>query len=88
MSDLVSVMTALYESEINSSFSSFWDGGFTLALGDEMNGYKEATIIYPGDGVDAEDWLHEAALNHYPMSKYACEAAGRPFVPIDQANDA
>jgi len=38
--NLGKVIDALYDSEINCSVSTFWDGGFTMKLGDEMNGFK------------------------------------------------
>ncbi len=30
---------ALYDSKINFTISTFWDGGFTWKLGDELNGF-------------------------------------------------
>jgi hypothetical protein len=37
--ELGCVIQALYDSEINCSITTFWDGGFTVRLGDEMNGF-------------------------------------------------
>ena len=37
--DIEIVMKNLYESEINCSISSFWDNGWDVKLGDEMNGF-------------------------------------------------
>ena len=36
----MSVMQRLYDSEINAWVSSFWDDGFYVRLGDEMNGFR------------------------------------------------
>ena len=49
--ELGAVIEALYESEINCSVSTFWDGGFTVKLGAdftvklgaEMNGFVAET---------------------------------------------
>ena len=37
--DLTTVLMDLYRSEINCSISSFWDNGFLVQLGDDMNGF-------------------------------------------------
>lgn len=34
------VLKKLYASEINCSISCFWDNGWDVKLGDEMNGFK------------------------------------------------
>jgi len=36
--DLLKVLGELYESEINAGMSSFWDNGFRVWIGDDMNG--------------------------------------------------
>jgi hypothetical protein len=36
--DIEIVMRKLYESEINCALSCFWDNGWDVKLGDEMNG--------------------------------------------------
>jgi hypothetical protein len=36
----MSIMQRLYDSEINATMSSFWDDGFYVKLGDEMNGFR------------------------------------------------
>jgi hypothetical protein len=35
----MSIMQRLYDSEINAVMSSFYDDGFYVKLGDEMNGF-------------------------------------------------
>lgn len=59
----------LYDSEINFTVSTFWDGGFDWKLGDEMNGFK---------ATGCEDNIHDvlialadAAVKHYPTSDFA-----------------
>ena len=59
----------LYESEINFSISCFWDGGFTVKLGDDMNGFgaERQAQTY----ADALAWLDQEARKQYPSSLYA-----------------
>lgn len=80
MHDLTSVLARLYASEINCSISSFWDGGFDVKLGDEMNGWKaETTIMTEGFGVETVQaaletvatWLTAQAIYHFPQSDFA-----------------
>ena len=37
--ELGAIIDALYESELNCEISTFWDDGFTVKLGDVMNGF-------------------------------------------------
>ena len=71
MSDLVEIMQALYRSEINCGVQSFWDGGFTVRLGDDLNGTTASENFEAGELGEAGEWLHEQALKHYPSSDYA-----------------
>ena len=63
------VMEALYASEINCSISSFWDGGYEVKLGDELNGFKVCESVDTLE--DAAIWLGVVARQHYPDSVYA-----------------
>jgi hypothetical protein len=54
----------LYDSEINFSISCFWDGGFTVKLGDEMNGFVARETVGTYD--EALAWLELTADEHYP----------------------
>lgn len=66
---MLDIMQQLYESEINCSISSFWDGGFTWKLGDPTNGYQAGGIAESyGDAAEA---LAAAARRHYPDSDFA-----------------
>lgn len=68
MRNLETVLQELYDSEINVSITSFWDGGFTIKLGDEANGFKaeanQDKIEYAGE------ILHCLAEQYYPDSYY------------------
>lgn len=73
---------AIYDSEINTHISSFWDGGWDVKLGDSINGYKAETTIYikwspqdePHNRTDflkeAIEWLAEEVTKHYPQSGF------------------
>jgi len=64
------LLNNLYESEINVSVESFWDGGFLVRVGDHMNGYKiEKTF----SRITAEtvDWLDTEVRRMMPKSCYA-----------------
>jgi hypothetical protein len=38
--DLAAELQRIYDSEINAEITWFWDGGFTVRLGDKMNGLR------------------------------------------------
>ena len=62
-------MKRLYESEINCSIASFWDNGWDLRLGDEMNGFVAFAECKSLD--EAADFLDLEARKHFPESTYA-----------------
>lgn len=59
----------LYDSEINVRIDSFWDGGWRIMLGDEMNGYKNTRWDYC-EMDEIVPALRELAREFYPESKY------------------
>ena len=65
----MSIMQALYDSEINVEISSFWDGGWWVGLGDEKNGFDDYWQCETW--ADVETTLREKAIEHYPNSKFA-----------------
>ena len=66
--ELGSIIDALYESEINCSVSTFWDGGITVQLGDEMNGFVAHNECLTAH--EAAVFLDSAAREHFPASAY------------------
>jgi hypothetical protein len=66
---LLEVLEKAYHSEINIEISSFWDNGWTVSLGDHMNGYKETDILVETN--ELADTIHKMILKHYPTSDYA-----------------
>jgi hypothetical protein len=62
------VAQRLYDSEINCEISSFWDGGFTVKIGDEMNGFRAEVCVDTFS--EAEDWLAREAARLYHNSRF------------------
>jgi hypothetical protein len=68
----MSIFQRLYDSEINFEVSVFYDAGFDVRLGDALNGFLAQRKV--GTWAEAEAWLHEQALVHYPDSEFAKSA--------------
>jgi len=51
----MSIFQQIYDCEINFEISCFWDGGFTIKLGDKSNGYKAIAVVDTWGEV--EDWF-------------------------------
>jgi hypothetical protein len=76
------VMQSLYDSEINFTIETFWDGGFDVKLGDRMNGFVwEENFDTLQQAVDA---LVSAACDHYPESVFAKSRNGPMIAKADQ----
>ena len=67
--DIEIVMKKLHQSEINCSISSFWDNGWDVKLGDDMNGYAAEGNFETLD--EAATFLDLQARKHFPESLYA-----------------
>lgn len=74
----MSTLQAVYDSEINFLISTFWDGGFTWKLGDEMNGFKAEGLCATLEA--AEQALAKAAREAYPESDFARGGAVKALV--------
>ena len=59
----------IYNSEINFSISCFWDGGFTVQLGDKQNGFKAGAVKETIE--QAVEWLVNEVMERYPGSLYS-----------------
>lgn len=77
----------MYDSGINVRISWFYDGGITIILGDEMNGFLAEENV--STMADIIPWLQDAIAHFYPTSTYALtlpaelreRAATRRFLP-------
>lgn len=54
---LETILRELYAREINVSISSFWDAGYTVRLGDDMNGYRAEREFKSEEFDQIGDWL-------------------------------
>lgn len=69
MKNLQRELKKLYDSEINVQISSFWDGGWYVQLGDEINGFQKPDW----DGCELKELvpaIRELAKKYYPNSQY------------------
>jgi hypothetical protein len=72
---LEETLQALYNSEINVTITTLWDGGFDLALCSYMDAQYD-DMTEPGwhnvrTAAELGDAMHAAALREYPTSEYA-----------------
>ncbi len=63
------VMEDLYRSEINCGAECFYDTGWNVWLGDNLNGYREQFDCSTWSEV--EEWLTKKAMENYPDSEFA-----------------
>lgn len=64
MGEGMSIFQKLYDLEINFSISCFWDNGFDVFIGDDMNGHQAEGRVYTWAEVEA--WLEENARIQFP----------------------
>lgn len=68
---LETVLDLLYRFEINCGLSSFYDGGWTVWIGDEMNG-RAAEASFDRDQLHTVPaWLADNAERLYPALRKA-----------------
>ena len=65
------ILQKLYDSEINFTISTFWDGGFEWQLGDSVNGFEEEGWAETFD--NAVELLRLSAIRCCPDSTFAKE---------------
>lgn len=53
----------------NYTIATFWDAGFRVLLGDDLNGFVAETRV--PTFADAAQWLAIAAITHHPDSEFA-----------------
>lgn len=63
------ILQDLYDSEINFSIVTFWDNGFEVKLGDDMNGFVASG--HAQEFANAVEWLKVRAIEKYPDSIFA-----------------
>lgn len=63
---LDTVLSLLYSHEINVGLSSFWDGGWSVWIGDDMNGRRAEADFLHSQFADIPAWLADNAERLYP----------------------
>jgi hypothetical protein len=66
---LEQILTELYKHEINCLIYSEWDAGWTVKLGDPMNGYTESGYFNREDFGEIGLWLIKAVNIVHPHAK-------------------
>ena len=56
-SDLVNALQRLYAAETNVQISSFWDGGWSVKLGDELNGFSTERSFSNAELGELANWI-------------------------------
>lgn len=67
--DHAQIIQDLYASELNARIEWFYDGGFSVSLGDMLTGWKATNNLRTF--AEAVDWLHTQAIKRYPESAFA-----------------
>jgi len=67
--DHAQIIQDLYASEINARIEWFYDGGFSVSLGDMLSGWKATNNLRTF--AEAVDWLRAQAIKRYPESAFA-----------------
>jgi hypothetical protein len=75
LADPRDVLTRLYNSEINGCIAEVPGGAYTMALGDEHNGFDAEARADSWDG--ALQWLEGQARVCYPQSLFATHMSSR-----------
>jgi hypothetical protein len=63
--DLAAELQRIYDSEINAEINWSWDGGFTVRLGDKVNGFLAEEDV--NSVADVLPWLQEPSLASIPI---------------------
>ena len=77
------ILQALYDSEINCRIESFWDGGWTAWLGDDMNGFRVAEVR-GRTFAECVVSLADQACAVYPESAFVERYRAVPRTPLNQ----
>jgi len=74
--DYIKELQKIYDSEINFTINSFWDGGIVFKLGDGIGGYYETkgfhSPMYDNHSFRyGVEWLINQVMKYYPDSEYS-----------------
>jgi hypothetical protein len=60
--DLVKALQRLYETETNINISSFWDSGWTVKLGDGLNGHDAERTFHNDELGELANWIERQSV--------------------------
>jgi len=66
--DYIEELQKIYDSEINFTIETFWDGGITIKIGDEQNGFEYENTYSTFE--EAIKNLISKVMKLYPDSEY------------------
>ncbi|WP_036007619.1 hypothetical protein [Bradyrhizobium yuanmingense] len=69
MDNSARILQDLYDSEINFAIITFWDAGFQVKLGDDLNGFRATETVR--NFSEAVEWLRSQTIEAYPESAFA-----------------
>lgn len=69
MDNSARILQDLYDSEINFAIIAFWDAGFKVMLGDEVNGFSATERVH--NFPQGIEWLRIRTLEQHPESAFA-----------------
>lgn len=61
----------IYDSEINIRITSMWDGGYSVSIGDTLNGFIPEEEVYGLKLEEIVSELQKLIKTHLPDSTYA-----------------
>ena len=67
--NVIEIFDDLYAEELNHDISVFWDAGYRVRLGDELNKILSDDTV--STYLQAVECLRDAAIEHYPDSDFA-----------------
>ena len=76
--DHAQIIQDLYASELNARIEWFYDGGFSVSLGDMLSGWKATNNLRTF--AEAVEWLRSQAIKRYPESAFAMKHRLGPAV--------
>jgi hypothetical protein len=66
---LGTIIAALHDSEINGAVSWFYDGHWTVQLGNAANGVVAEAVV--SSAKEGAEWLRANAVRRHPHSEFA-----------------
>jgi hypothetical protein len=66
---LEEILKYAYDNETNIQINSFWDDGYEVKIGDEMNGYSHFENFDTNGICEIADWIEISLKDRYEQIK-------------------